>query len=350
MSDPSARTEPPSPRALRRARERGDVPRSRVGSLAFGWLGLSLGLGAGTAAGVDALCSFTTRVLSLRSLAEPDPLRTALGEATTLGAHLLVSPFAGVLVFGVIGAWAIMGRVVVTPVRADFERLAPSRNLGAATDLRPRAGVLLAVFVLGLVLVDLFQDAAPGLFGRVQSSVEPFRHATGVLGEALFVRVAVVLAVLGAAAVAFARHRFWERQRMTRREKMREQRETEGDPTARRRRQARHRELSDAPSRREVLRRAALLVRGEGMTVALAWANRDAAPTVDAIAMGPAAARLVLEGRAVPSVLDPALALALARYRRGAEVPERLWPRVTRPLSRSDPSSLRSRVTPGAPS
>lgn len=334
MSDPAARTEPPSPRALRRARERGDVPRSRVGSLAFGWLGLSLGLGAGTAAGVDALCSFTARVLSLQNFAAPHPLRTALGEAAALGANLLVSPFVGVVVLGAIGAWVVMGGVVVAPVRIDFERLAPSRNLGAATDLRPRAGVLLAVFALGWVLVDLFRDAAPGLFGRVQTSVEPWRHATGVLGEALFVRVAVALAVLGAVAVAFAQHRFRERQRMTRREKARELRETEGDPTARRRRRARHRELSDAPARREVLRRAALLVRGDGLTVALAWANRDAAPTIDAIAMGPGAARLVLEGRSVPSVVDPALALSLARCPRGAEVPERFWPRVTRPMSR----------------
>lgn len=334
MSDPAARTEPPSPRALRRARERGDVPRSRVGSLAFAWLGLCLGLGTGTAAGLDALAAFSTRVFSLEVLDAAHPMRSALTEASTLGANLLLSPLAGMLVLSAVGAWVVLGRVVLSPVGVDMSRLAPSKNLGAASDLRPRLGALLGVFVLGLVLVDLFRDAAPGVFGRVQVSVEPWRHAAGVVGEALLVRIAVTLCALGAAAVAFAHHQWRQRQRMTRREKVREQRETEGDPTARRRRQARHRELSDAPSRQEVLSRAALLVRGDGLTVALSWVNRDAAPTVDAVAMGPLAARLVLEGRAVPSVVDPALALTLARCSRGTEVPERLWPRVIRPMSR----------------
>lgn len=330
MSD-EARPFDPTPRRIQEARERGVVPRSRLLSAAVGLSAVVAATALGAPGFVRAWRASVTALWA--GPFEP-------GRAWSL-VSLGVSALAPVLGAAVLGA-LVAGLFQVGPLlapgalRPDLARLSPAEGWR-----RVRDGALgrVAPFGLGLVLIAIgagvLYAALADTLGRTAVAPAQALDAGGVVLGALAWRAAGVLLVAGALAWTYARWRWWQGLRMSRRDRLEEQRRTSGDPQARRRRarERRQRALRLAPA--EAAQAAALLVEGERQLVAVAWDGGDDGPRMLIAARGPAADALRLSGRAVPRVRDAALAAQLGALESGAAVPRGIWRRLAEALVRA---------------
>ncbi len=148
----SDRTEEPTPRRLRRARERGQVPRSRLFSGALVLAGGSAGAAVGLSGAAADLRIWTATLLLERSTL-PAALQQALvvlahACAPALGGALLAAAVAGVAAAG----WSPSAAVLVP----RLERLDPLAGLGRLVGWRAVAelgrGLLVADRLLAGVL------------------------------------------------------------------------------------------------------------------------------------------------------------------------------------------------------
>lgn len=158
------------------------------------------------------------------------------------------------------------------------------------------------------------------------AALEP-RLALGVLGDlvaGLVIRVALAGAVFALLDLAWQRHSYRTRNRMTRRQLLDEMKESEGDPQMRQQRRARAEALATAPLRKVMAEASVVIVNPTHFAVALAWDPlRDAAPRCVAKGVDVIAQRMreLAAEHGVPVHSDPPTARALfAETRIGDEV------------------------------
>ena len=325
MSD---RTEEPTPRRLRQARERGQVPRSRLLSgslvLAGGSAGAALGIGHATA---------DLREWTATLLARGVPLQAALHQAVTLlvrgSGPALAGAVLGAAVAGLAtSGWAPSAAVLVP----RLERLDPLAGLRRLCTWRTVAEVLRNLVSAALLLAVLVAGAwslLPSAL-RLPSLGSPGAGLRLMLPSALGVwtRALLLAAALGALDLLLARWRHRRSLRMSRDEVRREHREQEGDPRHRAHRRAAHRQLLLAGRERGVKAASVVVVNPVHLAVALRWAPEECdAPYLVARGREEEAAALRSEALAlgIPVVRDVALARGLVQYDVGEEVPEELY-------------------------
>ncbi|HJL16332.1 MAG TPA: EscU/YscU/HrcU family type III secretion system export apparatus switch protein, partial [Sandaracinaceae bacterium LLY-WYZ-13_1] len=285
MAD-TERTEKPTARKLRRARERGEVAQSPLASATLVLLGVTGVVALGAESTVAAWAALVRRLWSPAPPAPTEALSTAAGAM----APALFAPLAAAVVLGALASFLQVGPLLTSaPLLPDPARLSPARGgVFAWRGTLPRlAGLPLAIALLGLGGWTL-ASALPGLSGRTDASVARVASAGGGVVLAFLWRAGGLLAAAAAVGVAYHRWRWWRAQHMTRRELREEQRETEGEPLARRRRARRHRERALGPGVDEALARASLVVTGPGIAAVLAWPDRDAPPRATLVARGAA--------------------------------------------------------------
>lgn len=324
------RTEEPSPRKLRKARERGEVPVSPLATFALVLAGTCVAVALGAK---STLVSW--RALTMSLLSSPKPPGEALAMAAEVAARSLAWPLAAAVACGALGSFFQVGPLFAPKAIAPrLARLRPAR-LFSKDELVARLGALALAMVFFALGAQVLAAALPGLLGRTGGA--PFVLGAGAsVAEALFVRILPVLALAGVVAIVYRRVRFHRAQRMTRREVRQEQRELEGEPEGRRRRAARHRELARASV--EALAGAAIVVRGAARAVVVRWSpSSDAPPAIAHVARGstvePLVARAALER--VPVVHDEPLAGELERLRATAALPRAALLRLARHLARA---------------
>lgn len=320
----------PTARKLRQARERGEVPRSPLASATLVMLAGGAAIVLSAPAFIEAWRAFAVRALSGQG---------TLDEAVAVAAEALVWPLAACVVAGAAGGVLQVGPLFAAKAFApDLARLDPGaglRRIFAPAEMVSRVAPLLLVLLIGAIAALVIVDVLPALVGRVEATPAQALGWAATSVGALYGYACGALVVGGAIALAYRRHRFLEDQRMSRSEMRREQRDTEGEPAARRRRARRHRELAMGPSLEEASRSAKLIVRGAEVAVIVAWAGRKEAPTVAFVARRHALLRLWRLTQGVPRVSDERLANELARQTGGARVPEALYRRLAAHMARS---------------
>ena len=324
----SERTLPPSPRRLREARRRGDVPVSRalVGLAATG-----AGLLALSVDGVDAFREHAaaTRLLLAAALrAGDDPVaagsvRAALAATGRLVAFPAIAAAAGALLAGVAQTG---GLVAVEAVQPRLDRLDPGQGLQRLLSPRAAGQALRHALLAGGALTTaafLLAHRLP-LLARL-----PGLPAGRALEQALRIASSTLPAWLSLLAVAalvdlLLQHRAHARRlRMSRSERDRDLREDEGDPRLRAERRRLHASAGSPPRAR------CLVVNPTHVAVALAHQpGSDEPPVVLGKGTGRRAAALRRQARrlGVPVVHEPALARALHRLVDvGDAIPEELF-------------------------
>jgi type III secretion protein U len=324
----SERTEEPTPHRLRQARERGQVPRSRLFSgslvLAGGSAGVAIGVGDATA----ELREWTAMLLG-RGV----PLQAALHQALTLLVHGGSRALAGAVLGAAVGGLATSGwapsPAVLVPRLERLDPLAGFRRLCAWRTAAELVRNLAAATLLLAVLVEGAWRLLPSVL-RLPALGEPGAGLLLLRPAALRVWTrALLLAVgLGALDLVLARWRHRRSLRMSRDEVRREHREQEGDPRHRAHRRAAHRQLLLAGRARGVKAASVVVVNPVHLAVALRWAPEECdAPYLVARGREEEARALRAEALAlgIPVVRDVALARGLIEYDVGEEVPEELY-------------------------
>lgn len=327
------RTEPPSPRRLRRARQRGDHPVSRA---LIGACALAAALVVLPHA-VEALSRHSTELLLSALRQGPPPAVHELAwRVTALAAPPLAAAALAALA---VGLWQTQGVLSAQPLSWDFRRLSPfgrtrdgglARGLSIALGLAAALAIAATAWRLALAVAGSLPDTV-GDGATAQRLVA--EAATRLAGSAL-----AVLLVLGVVDSVHQHARWRARHRMTREEARQEQRLHEGDPEMHGFRRRAHRELLDLGATRDLGGAALLVVDSHRLAVALAHdATAGAAPRVLLRGHGAHAGTLEALGASlgVPIWHDPALAHALARVPVEREIPAPLFAEVARALSRS---------------
>lgn len=326
----AARTEPPTPRRLSRARHEGDSPVSPLLTQAASLLAV--------AALVPALAeSASGRVVERlhASLEAPETQAAEVAwDVLALTAPVLT---AGALAALAMGLVQTQGIVAFRHVRIDPRRLQLGQGLAHLLSLERLQMLLMALLgaaVAILLAASVARSAAPTV-AATAGDADAGARVTAELARRLAALVACASLGLGAFDLGLRRLAWLKRLRMTRDEVERERKETEGDPAIRRARRSQA-ELELSGAGLVTLDQASLLVvERERTATALHYvpdATDDEPPRV--IAQGPGPLARTLERRAsragVPVVDDAHVAEALRSVPVGSPIPPELYGAVAR--------------------
>jgi flagellar biosynthesis protein FlhB len=286
MADNGDKTEKASAQKLKKAREEGQVVRSRDLATAIGILAslkmFSLLL-------PTYLESFRTIFrLVFVPLGETGAMENAMSVVFMAAATLFVKmvlPLAVVpaaIVFGglVPGGWIMSGKNLAP----KFDRLSPMKNLGNLVSQKHLIGFATSVakaVVLGFVLVHVTRS---GISGYVDLQRLPLGdaivHGGSMMFDALFALVAVfvIFAVLDVPIQAF---QFAKNQRMSKQDQKEEHKTSEGSPEVKGRIRQLQRQLAQRNVNKTVPTADVVIVNPEHYAVALKYdTNRAEAPFV----------------------------------------------------------------------
>lgn len=318
--DKSEKTEQPTERKLRQAREKGDVPKSQE---IPGWFILAAGLGI-IAVLSPALARGMAETLSL-FFVNAHQLSLEPGEAIDLATSAAIR-IAGVvsLAFLALIAAAILGNTVQQGVMFTGSKLEPKLSKlnpmeGFKRLFGPQGWVnfFKGVGKMGLVSIAIGVVLWPR---RDQLAALPGLELVAVLSilrdaaMQLMLAALIVYALIAAADYFFQRHEFTERNKMSRKEIRDELKDTEGDPMVR----AKLRQIRQERAQRRMMAKvpdaAVIITNPTHYAVALEYEQgRTHAPVciakgVDAVALR---IRELAEEHGIPIVEDPPLARAL---------------------------------------
>lgn len=326
----SDKTEEPTPRRLKKAREDGDSAVSSTLAQSVGFMvvvallpGLFLALTVGAGA------ALRTAILS----GEADTtgaawLWTAL-SAPVLGAAAAVSALLGFLQTG--------GAFTGSRFAPDFSRIDPFNGLKGLFTLErlfSLARSLVAALAVGWLAWGVLRDHLADVASTVGRG-EAVATTAWLLGRRLLWWAAVVGVVLGGVDYFFVRRAWLARHRMTKDEVKREHRESEGDPEVKAARRRAHQEALAGSMIAAVKDATVLIVNPTHLATALRYqADEDDAPTVIAHGEGDLARRLIEAAHAydVPVVRDVPVAHALRELQLGEQIPEGLYEAVAEVL------------------
>lgn len=314
------RTEKPTPRKLQKARDKGQVARSReVPSAAvfFGCLLSFFYLGPRL---TGALANEMKEYLHLRvpvDITVPflaDSLqRTALHMSVTVGAVLLTA-FACSLAVNV---WQSGLAVSWEPLALNFGKINPKSGLSrifsknGLVELLKGIAMILVVSYISYQVVIKYLPLYPRL---VLMDVRQLLYWTSTICFQVFLRVGVFLLLLALGDYAFQRYRFREQLKMTKQEVKDEFKEMEGDPLTRGRIRRIQREMARKRMMAEVPKAEVVITNPTHFAIALSYKMEEMdAPRVVAKGVGFLALKIkeLAQKHDIPIVENPPLAQTL---------------------------------------
>ncbi len=329
------KTEEPTPKKLREARERGEVPRSKELSSAAVLLAAGAALAAsaeGALVNVRGCMDASFSAVSgqvLTSPLRPLELCASLGLSAMLPV-LLAAMLAGTTVtFLQVGPLLTLKALKPQPRRID--PIQGTKQLFTQRRLIELLKSLLMLLIVGYVVQGVLASRLGGLVGLVGRDARATMTAAGDLVTTLIFRVGGATVAIGVLDFFYQRWRHKKDQRMTKDEVKREFKDAEGDPQHKAERQRLHQELIEHGVLEEVRGADVLVVNPTHIAVALRYDEEaDEAPQVRAKGQDGLAQRMIraAEEAGVPVVRDVPLARALYELQEGEEIPEELYEAV----------------------
>ncbi len=328
------KSEEPTPKKLREARKRGEVPKSRdlaTAAVVLATAGALVGAGEGS---LRALRDCAR--LCFRAAGGPRPGNPAYLEAgLAFGVDALVPIVLAALLAGTVATYLqVGGLVTVKALEPKLERINPIRgfkNLFSQRQLVELLKTMLKIGVVGFVAWGVLRDGARGIGGLTGQPAMQTLAAAGTLVTTLMIRVGGVVLALGVLDLLYQRWRFRRDQRMTKDEVKREHKDAEGDPHSKSQRDRMHREIVEHDTVEQVHNADVLVVNPTHVAVALRYEDGETdAPEVVARGQEHLARRMIEAARqsGVPIMRDVPLARALFELEVGEQIPETLFEAV----------------------
>jgi flagellar biosynthesis protein FlhB len=287
------RSEQPTKRRLEKAREKGQVARSReVSSAAVLFGGLMVLMYFGQT--ILRTLEFELRH-SLSFGGMPDltisGLSTTFKDISLRIAIVLLPILLAVMIFSV-AANALQGGLALSSksLALKFEKLNPKNGIkrifskNGIVELLKNLVLLIAVALISYQVISKYFPLYPRL---ILMDVQKLFHWTALISYEVFIRVALLLAVVAVADYAFQKYRFTEQLKMTKQEVKEEFKETEGDPVTKSRIRRIQREMSRKRMMTEVPKADVIITNPTHYAVALSYKmDRMEAPMVVAKGVG----------------------------------------------------------------
>ncbi len=337
------KTEPASEQKLQKARDEGDVPRSR--ELATCTVLLAGGAGLWTLGGgmMRQLNHTLAAGLTLDRAQIYDFELLSARIAGNLGDLLLAfAPFAGLLFLVALATPALMGGWLFTAnsLMPKFSRMNPLTGLGriisknSLVELGKAVGKSVVVGVIGYLVISSQIDAVIAL------STEPLPSAAAHLGRMMLVTFLAIVGGLVLIAAIDVPYQLWSyanKMMMTRQDVRQEAKESDGNPEIKAKIRQQQREMARRRMMSEIPSADVVVTNPTHYAVALRYADgKMGAPRVVAKGTDVIAARIreIAAEHNIPTLEAPPLARALHQHAElGDQIPESLYTAVAEILA-----------------
>jgi flagellar biosynthetic protein FlhB len=344
MADDSGleRTEPASPQRLEKAREEGDVPRSRELSTCTVLLAAGGGLFAygdslfrqlekSLVAGVsfERAVAFDSTFLLTRIQNMVEEVMLAFMPVAAL---LLITALASPLL---IGGWLFSFKAL----EPKFSRLNPIAGLGNLVSAQ--AGIELVKSILKTILVGVIawivvMRQKDEIFGLVHESLQQGSAHVGHMLGVCFLAIVSGLVLIAAIDAPYQMWAYANKLKMTHQEVVQESKEANGNPQIKAKIRAQQREMARRRMMAEIPTADVVVTNPTHFSVALKYTDGSGAPRVVAKGADAVAAKIreIAKENNVPILESPPLARALHKHTElGDEIPEALYAAVAEILA-----------------
>lgn len=334
MSD---KTEEPTPKRLRKAREDGDSPISSFATQAIAFLA-AIAIGPSAVGALYARASTDLRA-AIALAADPAPSFHFDPGAVALAVVSLSAPIVGAAAFAAaLGSVVQSGGVIATkklvPKLERLDLVNGVKQLFSPTRLTAIARAALFAGAVGYLAYGSLRRHAADL-ARSTGELASASAIAGVMTREVALRAAIFGLFLAVIDVVVTRRSWLKKLRMSKDEVKREHKESEGDPQVKAARERAHHEMLASATVANVKTASVVVVNPTHIACALRYDERsddggDEAPVVVASGQGDLAARIVEAARqyGVPVLRDVPLARALIELEVGTAIPEALYEAV----------------------
>lgn len=336
------KTEDASPRKIEKAREEGDVPRSRelatftvlmtAGACLWAFGGMLVGrLATSLKSGLtlDREQIFNPNILLERIL--NDIVSVMLACLPIAGAIMLIALISPML----IGGWLFSAKAFMP----NFGKLNPIKGIGnmfsknALVELFKAIIKTIIIGVVAWIVVSGQKEAMLGL------AVEPLNESSAHVGDMIGRSFLFITGALGVIALIDGPYQLWhwkDKLKMTRQEMIQESKESDGNPQIKGKIRQMQREMARGRMMQNVPTADVIVTNPTHYAVALKYADGKGAPRVVAKGVDDVAAKIREMGaeNKVPMLEAPALARALFKHTDiDEEIPEKLYSAVAEVLA-----------------
>ena len=337
------KTEPASPRRLEKAREEGDIPRSRELATCTMLLAAGGGLWFSGSNVVEQVSNVLTSSLSFERMHAFDTnflLSTVPGKV--IDVMVAFAPMAILLIIVALATPMLMGGWLFSanslqPKPGRMNPLKGIKNMVSASalvELGKAVGKSLVVGTVGWLVVSGQADAMMAL------ALSPVKTSSAVLADMLAITFFAVVAGLVLIAAIDVPYQLWhyaDKLKMSREEVRRESKESDGSPEIKAKIRQQQREMARRRMMSEIPNADVVVTNPTHYAVALKYAEgKMGAPRVVAKGADAVAAKIreIASDNSVPLLESPVLARALhAHTELGDEIPETLYTAVAQVLA-----------------
>ncbi len=327
------RTEQATPRRRQKAREKGEIPRSRelTGIIPL-WV-VFLYLSFGGFMFTSLLTYMKTSLkrgfeISLNEVSFMDVFK-----ADMVNVALMMAPFLGLMLFVIVIVHFLQTGFLLSPapLSPDINKINPIEGIKKFFTLNTIFETLkgvLKVIVLGLILYLLIKKELVNLPLLVDMDIQSIMGFSFNQIRKLLLISAIVLTVFAIADFAYQRWQFERNLRMTKQEVKEEYKEVEGDPRVKARIKSLQREMARKRMMQEVPKADVVITNPTHFAVALKYdSSKMGAPTIVAKGANIVAEKIkeIAVKSGVPVFEDKPLARTLFKLNIGQEIPETLY-------------------------
>jgi flagellar biosynthetic protein FlhB len=337
------KTEPASPQRLEKAREEGDVPRSRELSTCTILLAAGGGLffyGDGL---VRDLSSYLTLGLSFeRQIAFDSNLLISRTLSMFEAVFWSFSPIAILLMIVALASPVLIGGWMfsASAVEPKFSRLNPMSGLGNMFSSRSVVELVKAIFktlLVGCIAWVVVLKQKDAMFGLIHESINAGSAHLGNMLGVCFLSIVSGLVLIAAVDAPYQMWAYADKLKMTHQEVIQESKEANGNPQIKAKIRQQQREMARRRMMTEVPTADVVITNPTHFSVALKYADGNfGAPRVVAKGADAVAARIreLAKEHNVPILEAPPLARALYKHTElGDEIPEALYAAVAEILA-----------------
>lgn len=327
------RTEQATPRRRQKAREKGEIPRSRelTGIIPLWVVFLYLSFGGFMFTSLLAYLKASLKrgfEVSLNEVSFMD-----IFKADTVNIALMMAPFLGLMLFAIVIVHFLQTGFLLSPapLSPDINKINPIQGIKKFFTLNTIFETLKGIFkvvVLGLILYLLIKKELINIPMLVDMDIQSIMGFSSNQIRRLLLISAIVLTVFAVADFAYQRWQFERNLRMTKQEVKEEYKEVEGDPRVKARIKSLQREMARKRMMQEVPKADVVITNPTHFAVALKYdSSKMGAPTVVAKGANIVAEKIkeIALNNGVPVFEDKPLARTLFKLNIGQEIPETLY-------------------------
>jgi type III secretion protein U len=287
----SEKTEQPTPKKLREAREKGQVAQSReVGSAAV-IVTVMVVFILRFEANLDRLCAFYGAIIEILNLPFREALPLAMGLALNAFFFVTVPPLAAAPVAGIVAHTSQVGMLLAFKgAMPSLDKLSPQNWINKVFSkkaLVELARTLVKVVLLGWILYSVVLDNIDPLMKSGLRTPAYFLGVFSAVMMRIFLWVVLVFSAVAAVDFMIQKRMFTGQMMMSKDEVKREYKEMEGDPHIKSQRRQLHQEMVMNNAIHETRKSSVLIVNPMRIAVALYYEEgKTPLPVIAAMGQG----------------------------------------------------------------